>query len=202
MKLYYSPGACSLSPHIVLHEAGLTFDAVLAPTKTHQLPDGSDYYAINPLGYVPLLELDDGTRLREGPAIVQYLADLVPARQLAPANGTLARYQLQEWLTFTGMELHRNFSPLFNAAIPADVKTFFRDRLLGRLKWVDGELAGKTWLVGEHFTVADAYLFAVTGWGKNLQIDLEPFTHLVAWRERVAARPAVQAALRAEAQLR
>ena len=129
MKLYYSPGACSLSPHIALREAGLAFEPVLASTKTHKLPDGSDYYAINPLGYVPLLELDDGTRLREGPAIVQYIADQVPAKNLAPANGTLPRYRLQEWLTFIGTEIHRSFSPLFNAAMPEEGKKIYRDRL-------------------------------------------------------------------------
>jgi glutathione S-transferase len=118
MKLYYSKGACSLSPHIVLHEAGLAHTAILASTKTHALEDGTDYYTINPLGYVPLLELDDGTRLSEGPAIVQYLADLVPAKNLAPANGTLARYQLQSWLTFIGTELHKSFTPLFRPDTP------------------------------------------------------------------------------------
>src|SRR5438128_8922655 len=122
MKLYFSPGACSLSPHIVLHEAGLAHEAVRAATKTHKLDDGTDYYTINPLGYVPLLELDDGTRLREGPVIVQYIADQAPAKNLAPANGTLPRYRLQEWLTFIGTELHRSFSPLFNPAMPEDGK--------------------------------------------------------------------------------
>lgn len=202
MKLYYSPGACSLSPHIVLHESGLPFEAIPAPTKTHQLPDGTDYYTINPLGYVPLLELDDGTRLREGPAIVQYVADLVPARQLAPANGTLARYRLQEWLTFTGMELHRNFGPLFNPAFPAEAKAISKDKLLSRLQWVDGQLADKTWVMGDTFSAADAYLFTVTGWAKPMQIDLAPYPNLTAWRERVGARPAVQAAMRAEGLLR
>ena len=202
MKLYYSPGACSLSPHIVLHESGLPFEAIPAPTKTHQLPDGTDYYTINPLGYVPLLELDDGTRLREGPAIVQYVADLVPARQLAPANGTLARYRLQEWLTFTGMELHRNFGPLFNPAFPAEAKAISKDKLLSRLHWVDGQLADKTWVMGDTFSAADAYLFTVTGWAKPMQIDLAPYPNLTAWRERVGARPAVQAAMRAEGLLR
>jgi glutathione S-transferase len=122
MKLYYSPGACSLSPHIALHEAGIAFEAVKAPTKTHQLDDGTDYYTINPLGYVPLLELDDGTRLREGPAIVQYIADQVPGKNLAPANGTMARYRLQEWLTFIGTEIHKGFSPLFNPASTDEVQ--------------------------------------------------------------------------------
>lgn len=116
MKLYYSPGACSLSPHIVLHEAGLAYEPVLASTKTHKLQDGTDYYGINPLGYVPFLVLDDGDTLHEGPAIVQYLADLVPEKKLAPANGTMARYHLQEWLNFIGTELHKGFGPLFNPA--------------------------------------------------------------------------------------
>ena len=143
MKLYYSPGACSLSPHIALEEAGLAYEAIAAPTKTHKLPDGTDYYTINPLGYVPLLQLDDGTLLREGPVIVQYIADQAPAKKLAPANGTLARYQLQSWLNFVGTELHKGFSPLFNPATPAEYKTAVIERLQSRLKWVDGELAGK-----------------------------------------------------------
>ena len=198
MKLYYSPGACSLSPHIALHEAGLAFEAVKAPTKTHQLDDGTDYYTINPLGYVPLLELDDGTRLREGPAIVQYIADQVPDKKLAPPNGTMARYQLQSWLNFIGTELHKGFSPLFNPAMPDEAKTLSKERLLGRLKWLDGELAGKTYLMGEDFTVADGYLFVVTNWAKPMGIDLSPYPNLVAYRGRVAARPAVQAAMKHE----
>lgn len=198
MKLYYSPGACSLSPHIALYEAGLAFEAIPAPTKTHRLPDGTDFYTINPLGYVPVLELDNGERLREGPAIVQYIADQAPASGLAPANGTLARYRLQEWLTFIGTELHKGFSPLFNAAMPEEAKTLARDRLLQRLKWVDGELAGKNWLMGETFTVADGYLFNVTNWARLVKVELDGFAHLLAWRERVASRPAVQTAMRAE----
>ena len=202
MKLYYSPGACSLSPHIALKEAGLAFEAVLAPTKTHQLTDGTDYYTINPLGYVPLLELDDGTRLREGPAIVQYIADQAPTKNLAPANGTLARYRLQEWLTFIGTEMHKGFSPLFNPAMPAEAKTIFKDKLVSRLKWIDGELTGKDYLMGEHFTVADGYLFVVTNWAKPMSLDLTGYPNLLAWRERVAARPAVQDAMKAEGLLR
>ena len=198
MKLYYSPGACSLSPHIVLHESGLPFEAIPAPTKTHRLPDGTDYYTVNPLGYVPLLELDNGERLREGPAIVQYIADQVPERQLAPANGTLARYRLQEWLTFIGTELHKGFSPLFNPAVPEAVKPVFQERLAGRLAWVDGELAGRTFLMGDTFTVADAYLFTVTNWAPRVGVDISGLAHLQAYRARVAARPAVQAALKAE----
>ena len=143
MKLYYSPGACSLSPHIVLHEAGLAYTPVLASTKSHKLQDGTDFYTINPLGYVPVLELDNGERLREGPAIVQYLADLVPEKNLAPANGTLARYRLQEWLTFIGTEVHKGFTPLFVPGTPEDYKPQVKERLLGRLQWIDGQLADK-----------------------------------------------------------
>ena len=202
MKLYYSPGACSLSPHIVLREAGLAFEPVLASTKTHKLQDGTDYYGINPKGYVPLLELDNGERLTEGPAIVQYIADQVPAKNLAPANGTLARYQLQSWLTFVGMEIHRSFGPLFNPASSDEVKAAARDKLAGRLKWVDGELAGKQYLIGDQFTVADGYLFTTTNWAKPTGVDLSGFANLLAYRERVGARPAVQAAMKAEGLLK
>ena len=198
MKLYYSPGACSLSPHITLHEAGMTFEAVAAPTKTHLLPDGTDYYSINPLGYVPLLELDDGTRLTEGPAIVQYIADQVPGKQLAPANGTVARAQLQGWLNFIGTELHTGCSPLFNAATPADYKAIVVDKLMSRLKWIDEQLAGKQYLMGDTFSVADPYLFTVTNWPAVLKLDISGFANLAAFRARMAARPAVQAAMKAE----
>lgn len=198
MKLYYSPGACSLSPHIVLREAGLAFEPVLASTKSHKLPDGTDYYAINPLGYVPMLELDDGTRLREGPAIVQYIADQVPTRNLAPANGTLPRYRLQEWLTFVGTEIHKSFSPLFNPNMPEEGKKIYRDRLAGRLAFVDEQLAGKQYLMGDHFSVADAYLFAVTRWTQPMSIDISGHPNLSAFMQRVQARPAVQEALKAE----
>jgi glutathione S-transferase len=198
MKLYYSPGACSLSPHIALHEAGLAFEAVAAPTKTHKLPDGSDYYAVNPLGYVPLLELDDGTRLTEGPAIVQYVADQAPDKQLAPAYGTLARYQLMSWLTFIGTELHKAFSPLFNPATPEEFKAMTKERLMGRLRWVNEQLEGKDYLMGDRFTVADGYLFTVTNWAPRVGVDLSGFAALNAYRARVGARPAVIAAMKAE----
>ncbi|HRM50193.1 MAG: glutathione transferase GstA [Alicycliphilus sp.] len=202
MKLYYSPGACSLSPHIVLHEAGLAYEPVLASTKTHQLADGTDFYTINPLGYVPVLELDDGTRLREGPAIVQYLADQAPHKNLAPAHGTLGRYRLQEWLTFIGTEIHKTFSPLFVPGTPEDYKPQVKQRLLARLQWVDSELAGKPYLMGEQFSVADAYLFTVTNWGQYVGLDISQLKNLVAYRERIAARPAVQAAMKAEGLLK
>ncbi len=198
MKLYYSPGACSLSPHIALCEAGLAFEPVLAPTKTHKLANGTDFYSINPLGYVPVLELDDGTRLREGPAIVQYIADQAPAKNLAPASGTLARYRLQEWLNFIATEIHKGFSPLFNPATPDAYKSVCKDRLKSRLKWLDGELAGKDYLLGEHFSVADGYLFTISNWAKPTGIDLSDLPTLGAWRERVAARPAVQQAMKDE----
>jgi len=198
MKLYYSPGACSLSPHIALKESGLVFEAIAAPTKTHQLADGTDYYTINPLGYVPLLVLDDGTQLREGPAIVQYIADQVPSKKLAPANGTFERYKLQEWLTFIGTELHKGFSPLFTPGMPEEAKTIAKTRLNSRLQWVDGELAKSDYLMGNTFTVADAYLFTVTSWAPHVGIDLSGFRNLLAFRARVGTRPAVIAAMQAE----
>ena len=202
MKLYYSPGACSLSPHIALQEAGLAYTPVLASTKSHKLQDGTDYYTINALGYVPVLELDNGERLREGPAIVQYIADQVPEKNLAPANGTLARYRLQEWLTFIGTELHKGFSPLFNPATPEEYKPMVRERLLQRLQWVDSQLAGKQYLMGDQFTVADGYLFTVTNWTQPTKLDISGLVHLAAYRERVGARPAVQAAMKAEGLLK
>ena len=198
MKLYYSPGACSLSPHIVLREAGLAFEPVMAPTKTHKLQDGTDYYTINPLGYVPLLELDDGTRLREGPAIVQYVADQAPGKNLAPANGTLPRYRLQEWLTFIGTEIHKSFSPLFNPGMPEEGKKIYRERLANRFQFVDKELQGKDYLMGDNFTVADAYLYTVTRWTKVMSVDISAFPNLLAHHARVEARPAVQEALKVE----
>lgn len=198
MKLYYSPGACSLSAHIALHESGLSFEAIAAPTKTHQLPDGSDFYQVNPLGYVPYLVLDSGEGLREGPAIVQYIADQAPARHLAPANGTLARYQLQSWLNFIGTELHKGFSPLFTPNMPEEAKTLAKARLLQRLTWLDGELAGQPYLMGDTFTVADGYLFTVTNWAAYVGLDLSGLTQLAAYRARVGARPAVLAAMKAE----
>ncbi len=202
MKLYYSQGACSLSPHIVMHEAGLAFEAIPAPTKTHQLPDGTDFYTINPLGYVPYLTLDDGRSLHEGPAIVQYLADLVPEKKLAPANGTFERYKLQEWLTFIGTELHKSFSPLFNPAAPAETKEQSKQSLAKRLAWVDSELAGKDYLLGDQFTVADAYLFTVTNWARIVKVDISTYANLLAYRTRVSERPGVQAAMRAEGLLK
>jgi glutathione S-transferase len=202
MKLYYSPGACSLSPHIALREAGLAFEPVLASTKSHKLQDGTDYYGINPLGYVPMLELDDGTRLREGPAIVQYIADLVPNKNLAPASGTLSRYRLQEWLTFIGTEMHKTYSPMFNPNMPEEAKAIFRTKLQSRYEWLNGELEGKDYLMGDHFTVADGYLFTVTNWTKSTGVDISPYANVQAWHARVGARPAVQEAMKTEGLLK
>ena len=194
MKLYYSPGACSLSPHIVLREAGLKFEPVLASTKTHKLQDGTDFYT-------PMLELDDGTRLREGPAIVQYIADQVPAKNLVPAAGTMARYRAQEWLNFITSELHKGIGFMFGPAAE-DAKALMRGRASERLKWVDQQLEGRQYLMGDSFSVADAYLFTVTNWTKHVGIDISGLKNLGAFMTRMAARPAVQEAMKAEGLLK
>ncbi len=198
MKLYYSNGACSLSPHIVLRESGLPFTLVRASTKTHALDDGTDYYTINPKGSVPLLELDDGERLTEGPAIVQYIADQVPGKSLIPAAGTWERYRAQEWLNFITSELHKGFSPLFNPATPDEYKTIARATLIKRFTFVDSKLEGKNYLMGDAFSVPDAYLFTVTNWAGAVGLDLSAFKNVGAFMDRMRARPAVQEALQAE----
>ena len=198
MKLYYSPGACSLSPHIALYESGLPFQAVLASTRTHKLQDGTDYYTINPKGYVPLLESDDGTRLAEGPAIVQWIADQVPEKRLAPAAGTMERYRLQEWLTFIGTEIHKQFSPQFYPAMPEEAKALFRQKVLDRLAYVNQQLEGRAYLLGSQFSVADGYLYTVTRWTGPLKLDISGLANLNAFMARLAARPAVQQAIKAE----
>ena len=202
MKLYYAPGACSLSPHIVLREAGLPVDLVKANLQAHKLEDGSDFYAINSKGYVPMLELDSGDRLTEGPAIVQYIADQVPDKKLAPANGTMARYRLQEWLNFITSELHKGIGGMFNPAMPDEGKAVIRTRATGKLKWVDEQLEGKQYLMGDEFSVADAYLFTVTNWTAHTGIDISGMKNLSAFQARMAARPAVQAAMKAEGLLK
>jgi glutathione S-transferase len=198
LKLYYSPGACSLSPHIVLRESGLPFTPVLASTKTHKLADGTDYYTVNPKGYVPLLELDDGQRLSEGPAIVQYVGDRVPERKLIAPWGTMERYRQIEWLNFTSSEIHKSFSPLFNPAMPEEAKAIFRERVRARLQWVDGQLRGRDYLMGAAFSAPDAYLFTVANWCGFVGIDMAPMPDLAAFMARMAARPAVDQALQAE----
>jgi len=202
MKLYFSPGACSLAPHVVLNETGLPFTLVKADLKAHKLEDGSDFYPITSKGQVPLLELDSGERLSEGPAIVQYLADQVPAKNLAPANGTMARYRVQEWLNFVTSELHKGIGGLFNPAMPEDGKVVIRARAAAKLKWVDERLEGKQYLMGDAFTIADPYLFTITNWTGHTGIDISGLKHLGAFQARMAARPTVQAALRAEGLLK
>lgn len=198
MKLYYSPGACSLSPHIVLREAGLPFELEQVDLKAKQTKSGADFRAINPKGYVPALQLDDGQVLTEGPAIVQYLADRKPEAKLAPLPAAPERYRLQEWLNYITSELHKGLGSLFNAAMPDAWKAVVKENLAARFAFVTKSLEGKTYLTGETFTVADAYLFTVLGWTKWLDIDLGKWPVLKAYCDRVAARPAVEAALRAE----
>jgi len=198
MKLYYAPGACSLSPHIALLEAGLDATLIKVDTKAHQTEDGADYYAVNPKGYVPVLELDDGQRLTEGPAVVQYIADRNPASKLAPAAGTMERYRLQEWLNFITGELHKQFSPLFQATTPVEFKETLKDKIGRRFDWLAGQLKGKDYLMGSTFTVADAYLFTILIWTKRVGIDLARWPVLAAYQARVAARPKVREAMLAE----
>ena len=202
MKLHYSPGACSLAPHIVLNETGLPFTLVKVNLKAHQFEDGSDYYPVAPKGQVPLLELDSGERLSEGPVITQYLADQVPAKKLAPAAGTMERYRVQEWLNFITSELHKGIGGLFNPAMPEEGKAVIRAKAASKLQWVDEQLEGKQYLMGDNFSVADAYLFTVTNWSRHVGVDTAPFTNLTAFMGRMAARPAVQEAMKAEGLLK
>jgi len=200
MKLYYSPGACSLSPHIALHEAGLAHELVRVDLKAKKTESGDDFLAINPKGQVPALLLDNGELLTEGPVIVQAIADKASAKNLAPARDSAERYKLQEWLNFTTTELHKNFSPMFQPAIPDEVKKFFADRIMGKLKYADSQLAGRDYLMGKQFTVADGYLFVMLSWADRMKMDISGLKNLTAFKERVAARPNVQAALKMEAQ--
>jgi glutathione S-transferase len=197
LKLYYSPGACSLSPHIVLRELGIPFDLEKVDTKAGRTERGTDFRSVNPKGYVPALQLDDGKVLTEGPAIVQYLADQKPAARLAPQNGSFERYQLQEWLNYITSELHKSFGTLFNPNAPADFKQATKDAIGKRFDFLSGRVA-KGFLTGEQFTVADAYLFVILSWTKHVGIDLARWPVLTQFQARVAARPAVQAALKAE----
>jgi len=198
MKLYYSPGACSLSPHIALHEAGLGHELVKVDLKAKKLENGDDYLKINPKGQVPALGLDNGELVTEGPVIVQMIADKASAKNLAPAAGSPERYRLQEWLNFITTELHKNFSPLFQPTIPDEVKTFFKDRIKGKFKYADSKLAGQDYLMGKQFTVADGYLFTMLSWADRLKFDLSDMPNLLAYKARVGARPKVQEALTKE----
>ncbi len=194
MKLYYSPGACSLSPHIVAEEAGIAVALERVDLRQHKTEKGQDYYKVNPKGYVPALELDDGSILTEGPAIVQYLADQRPASHLAPANGTIARYHLMEWLGFINSELHKSFSPLFRDA-SEEVKSAAKVNIAKRFAYVDEVLAKNDYLLGK-FSVADAYLFVMTNWATAMKLELP--SHIAAFRKRMLARPKVQSAMKAE----
>lgn len=198
MKLYYSPGACSLSPHIVLREGGFDFRLERVDLQRAVTETGTNYKTINPLGYVPALQLDDGSILTEGPAIVQYLADRVPEKRLAPPAGTLERYRLMEWLNFISTELHKAFGALFNPGFPQEAKGIIQAQLAQRFAHVERKLGNGPYVMGSDFSVADAYLFTVLGWGKYVNVDLAPWPALLAYLGRVAARPAVQAALAAE----
>ncbi|MCM5678921.1 glutathione transferase GstA [Schlegelella sp. S2-27] len=198
MKLYYAPGACSLAPHIVLREAGGEFTLVKVDTARHVTADGTDYDTLNTKGQVPMLELDDGTRLTEGPVIAQFIADRLGASALMPAAGTMERYRVQEWQNYITSELHKSFTPLFNAALDAGARRTLSEVLRKKLQWVDRGLAGTDFLTGGVFTAADAYLYTVCGWARHVGLDLSPLTHLQAFLQRVAQRPAVRAAMKAE----
>jgi glutathione S-transferase len=198
MKLFFSPGACSLSPRIALLEAGLPFTTQKVDTKTKQMDGGGDFWAISSKGHVPALELDNGQVLTEGPAIVQYVADLRPESGLAPRAGTMERYRLQEWLNFITSEIHKGFSPLFDPTLSPEVKQFFKDKLGNRFDWISTQLEDKTYVMGDTFTVADGYLFTVLNWGQWVGIDIAKWPVLSAYQARVSARPKVQEALKAE----
>ncbi len=198
MKLYYAPAACSLAPHIVLREAGLTFDLAKIDTARHVTADGGDFFAVNAKGQVPVLELDDGTRLTEGPVIAQYVADSAGALSLMPAAGTLARYRVMEWQNYITSELHKSFTPLFHDDVDTKAKQALAGVLRRKLAWLDGKLAGRHHLTGDAFTAADAYLFVVLGWARFVKLDIADLSNLQAFIVRVASRPAVREAMRAE----
>jgi glutathione S-transferase len=198
MQLYFAPGACSLASHITAREAGISIDLKRADTKTKKLEDGSDYLAVNSKGAVPALKLDNGQVLTEGVAIMQYLADQKPESNLAPKNGTLERYRVQEWLNYITSEVHKGFSPLWNPTADPAVKTYALDGLKKKFDWLNTQLTGKKYLTGDAFTVADAYLFTVVNWTNFLGIDLAAWPVLQEFQARVAARPKVLEALEAE----
>lgn len=202
MKLYFTPGACSLSPHIVLREAGLNFDLEQVDLATKKTKSGADYTQVNPKGQVPVLQLDNGEFLTEGPVIVQYLADQKPESGLVPRAGTLERYRVQEWLNFITSELHKTFSPLFRPNTPEEYKQIIKENLANHFSYLDQHLANKQYLMGDQLTVADAYCFVVVSWSKPMKIDLSAWPNLKAYLDRVAARPKVQEAMKAEGLIR
>jgi glutathione S-transferase len=195
MKLYYSPGACSLSPHIALLEAGLPYDLVKVDLRAKKLENGDDFLKVNPKGQVPALALDNGELVTEGPVIVQMIADKAAAKHLAPPRDSAERYKLQEWLTYINSELHKNIGPMFSPLLSDDAKAFFKDRAMGKFKYLDGQLAGKDYLMGKQFTVADGYLFTMLSWAERMKFDMSGLPTLLAYQARVAARPMVREAL-------
>jgi len=201
MKLYYSPGACSLSPHIALLEADLPHDLVKVDLRAKKLENGDDYLKVNPKGQVPALQLDSGEIVTEGPVIVQMIADRV-GKDLAPARDSAERYKLLEWLNFITAELHKNFGPIFSPVLADDAKAFFKDRVMGKLKYIDSQLGGRDYLMGKQFTVADGYLFTMLSWAERMKFDLSAMPNLLAYKARVAARPKVQEALNREGLLK
>jgi glutathione S-transferase len=195
MKLYYAPGACSLSPHIALLEAGLPYDLVKVDLRAKKLENGDDFLKVNPKGQVPALALDSGELVTEGPVIVQMIADKVPAKSLAPARDSDERYKLLDWLTYINGELHKNIGPLFNPMLSDEAKAVFKDRAMGKFKYVDSQLAGRDYVLGKQFTVADGYLYVMLRWADGMKFDLSGLNDLLAYKDRVAARPKVQEAL-------
>ncbi len=199
MKLYFSAGACSLAPHIALREGALPFELVRVNVAKRQLPDGGDFNAVNPLGYVPVLGLDDGELLTEGPAILQFIADQAGATALAPAAGTRERARLQSWLAFVNSELHQSLGQLFNPNLHASTREAVTTRIRGRLDWAARQLQGRSFLVGARYSIADIYLFTILSWLRHVGLSISDWPALVEHSQRVATRPAVQAALAAEA---
>lgn len=203
MKLYYSPGACSLSPHIALLEAGLPYDLVKVDLRAKKLENGDDFLQVNPKGQVPALALDSGEMVTEGPIIIQMIADKAADKKLAPARDSNERYKLLEWLNYITTELHKNLGPMFSPLLSDDAKAFFKDRAMGKFKYVESQLAGREYLMGNQFTVADGYLFTMIMWAQDrLGFDLSGLPNVTAYKARVAARPKVQEALKKEGLLK
>jgi glutathione S-transferase len=198
MKLYYSPGACSLSPHIALLEAGLPYDLVKVDLRAKKLENGDDFLKVNPKGQVPVLALDSGELVTEGPVIIQMIADKAAGKNLAPARDSAERYKLLEWLNFITTELHKSFGPMFSPVLADEAKAFFKDRVMGKFRYVESQLAGRDYLMGSHFTVADGYLFTMLSWADRMKFDLSDMPNLLAYKARVGARPKVQEALTKE----
>ena len=198
MKLYYSPGACSLSPHIALLEAGLPYDLVKVDLRAKKVENGDDYLKVNPKGQVPALVMDNGELLTEGPVIVQVIADKAAGKNLAPSRDSTERYKLQEWLNYITGELHKNFGPMFSPVLADEAKAFFKDRVMGKFKYLETVLADRDYLMGKQFTVADGYLFTMLTWADRMKFDLSAMPNLLAYKARIAARPKVQEALAKE----